>query len=455
MESIYFIGIGGIGMSALARYYNGQGVRISGYDKTETTLTKKLVSEGMEIHYHEDIDIIPKSPDMVIITPAIPANHKELEFYRNHGTRILKRAEVLGMISREKRCIAIAGTHGKTSTSAITAHLLTYGKKDVSAFVGGIMNNYDSNYLGGNSDLVVLEADEFDRSFLHLEPEISVILSMDPDHLDIYGTEETIQESYRSFCRRTKSGGVLVFRESLRQQLGTSLLNELAAMKVRCISFGEEPGSAWYLEDLLVEEGKWKFKAHTDNGVFNFSWRMPGKHNAMNALAAIGVAGMFTDDADLIREAIASFKGIRRRFDIVFQDDKHVYIDDYAHHPTELNAALEAARAMFPDKKLTAIFQPHLYSRTRDFCQGFAHVLDKWDEVILLDIYPARELPIEGVESKMILKAMKMKSKKLVKDEMLMDKLKNEIKDKEVIMTLGAGDIDLFIPKIKALLTNG
>lgn len=441
-------------MSALARYYNNQGVHVSGYDKTKTELTKKLVSEGMEIHYHEDIEIIPKFPDLVVVTPAIPAEHKELMFYRSRGVKILKRAEVLGRISRGKRCIAIAGTHGKTSTSAIVAHILKFGKQDITAFVGGIMNNYNSNYLGGQSDLVVLEADEFDRSFLQLDPMVSIILSMDPDHLDVYGSDEIIKESYRNFCRRTKSGGMLVYHEHLSDHLGEELFDELGSRSIRCISFGMDASNPWHIDSIRIEDGLWTFKVRVESDYVQFTWAIPGMHNAQNALAAIGVANQFVDEMHKIVQAIAEFKGIRRRFDIIYQDGEHIYIDDYAHHPTELRAAFHAARTMFPNKKLTAIFQPHLYSRTKDFYKAFAEVLDLWDEVLLLDIYPARELPVEGVHSSMILKEMKIEKKRLVKDEALMEILKNELKEKAVIMTLGAGDIDLFVPKIKALLEN-
>lgn len=455
MRSIYFIGIGGIGMSALARYFNEQGVTVSGYDKTKTQLTKTLESEGMIIHYEEDLALIPKNPELVVYTPAIPEDHLELQFYKKNEVPLKKRAEVLGMISREKSCIAIAGTHGKTSTSAMLAHILKFGKLNMAAFVGGIMKNYDSNYLGGFADWIVLEADEFDRSFLQLSPKMSIILSMDPDHLDIYGTDDSIKETYRSFCRRTMNGGVLVYHHEVKDQLGEALLAELKYRNIRCVSFGKHKDAEWRMKGLKVEDGKWLFKAKIDKKKFRINWSMSGAHNAENATAAIGIASILINEEKEIEEALAGFKGIQRRFDIIYQDDQWVYIDDYAHHPTELKAAYNAARKMCPNKRLTAIFQPHLYSRTKDFYKGFAEALDQWDEIILLDIYPARESPMPGVSSQLIMDAMENPSRCIVADELLLHELKRKINEKEVIMTLGAGDIDLFVPQIKELLTNG
>ena len=454
MDSVYFIGIGGIGMSALARYYNMQGIKVSGYDKTETTLTKKLVSEGIDIHYAERLDLIPYNPDLVIITPAIPKGHKEWEFYKQRNVPILKRSEVLGLISREKKCVAVAGTHGKTSTSAILSYLLQASGMAINAFVGGIMANYGTNYIGSNGDWVVLEADEFDRSFLHLKPQIAIVLSMDPDHLDIYSTGDSIKEAYRDFCRKINDGGLLVYNMGIRNDLGADLILELEQRGIRCISYGSEDGADWVLDDLEVIDRSWELSTRMGQKEQDFQWNIPGRHNAENALAAIGVSMLLGLNPEIIRKNMPGFKGIQRRFEIVFKDKNRCFVDDYAHHPTEIRAAHMAIRQMLPGKDVTAIFQPHLYSRTRDFYKGFAETLDLFDEVILMPIYPARELPMEGVSTEIIRNEMNNKAVRIASHSEVMEILKHELEHKEVIITLGAGDINLLVPQIKALLSN-
>ncbi len=449
-KKIYFLGIGGIGMSALARYFNNRGVEIHGYDRTETALTRKLVEEGMNIHYEENLEKIPSGIDLVIYTPAISQNNSELHFLKKRNCPFKKRAEVLGMISRMQRTIAIAGTHGKTTTSSILTHILRTGDIDCTAFLGGIAQNYLSNYVEGTSDWVIVEADEYDRSFLHLSPDIAVILSMDADHLDIYGNVEDMHESgFKEFVKKIKSNGRLLIQNKLSQnfeepQKGLKLFE----------TYGVEEGT-YRAEKVRVEGGWFVFDFTTHNSqptthnlqlkALRFS--LPGRHNVENATAAIAVALQLGVSHESIRLALETFKGIERRFDFIYRDEQVVYINDYAHHPTELKAAIGAAKELFPDRKITGIFQPHLYTRTRDFQDGFAEALDELDEILLMDIYPAREEPIPGVTSEIIFEKMKNPNKTLVWKSNLMDVLKT--KDLEVLLTLGAGDIDIFVEPIK------
>ena len=448
IQKVYFIGIGGIGMSALARYFNGRKVAVFGYDKTATALTKKLVEEGMKIHYEDDISQIPQGIDLVIYTPAIPDDHSELSYFRNHDFPLKKRAEVLGMISRAQRTIAIAGTHGKTTTTSILTHILHEGGVECTAFLGGIANNFSSNYVEGNSDWVVVEADEYDRSFLHLHPEIAVILSMDADHLDIYGEDEEVKNGFRIFGSQVKKNGKLL----VNQKWITKYLNK-RKIQGKVKTYGLEKGD-YYADKIKVSDGYFVFDFRSKKiNILNLSFSLPGHHNIENATAAIGVALELGVSVDSIRRSLVSFKGIRRRFEIVYRDEKVVYIDDYAHHPSELAAAIHAARTLFPNKKITGVFQPHLFSRTRDFLQEFAEVLGTLDEVIILDIYPARELPIAGINSKAILRHIKNDAKELSKKQTLVDLLAT--KDLEVLMTLGAGDIDTLVAPIKKSLIDG
>ena len=448
IQKVYFIGIGGIGMSALARYFNGRNVAVFGYDKTATTLTKKLVEEGMIIHFEDDVSQIPVGIDLVVYTPAIPDNHRELNYFRNRNFPLKKRAEVLGMISRTQRTIAVAGTHGKTTTTSILTHLLQEGGVDCTAFLGGIAHNFSSNYVEGKSDWVVVEADEYDRSFLHLHPEIAVILSMDADHLDFYGAGEEVKKSYRIFGSQVKDKGKLIVNQ---KWLTEYLTKNEDQDKVK--TYGLESGD-YYADNIRVTKGYFVFDFKSKLlDIVGLQFTLPGHHNIENATAAIAVALELGVSVDAIRRSLVSFKGIKRRFEIIYRDEKVVYIDDYAHHPSELKAAIHAARTLFPNKRITGVFQPHLFSRTRDFLQGFADELSTLDEVILLDIYPARELPIAGVTSEAIYKLITNDSKLLATKQHLLDVLAT--RDLEVLMTLGAGDIDTLVAPIKKQLIDG
>ena len=440
IKKVYFIGIGGIGMSALARYFNGRGAEVHGYDKTETLLTKKLVEEGMQIHYAEEVSQVPDGVDLVVYTPAVPASHKELVFFRASGIPVKKRAEVLGIISRGMKTVAVAGTHGKTTTSSILAYLLRCGGIDCTAFLGGIAMNFGSNFVEGHSDWVVVEADEFDRSFLHLSPNIAVILSMDADHLDIYGDRETLLETgFRAFAAKVEKGGRLYVHYRWLEELGDWPFAE---------SYGIGQGT-YRSENVRVEDGYFTFDYRSpSHHIDGLQLALPGRHNVENATAALSVALQLGVEEAAIREGLRSFRGIRRRFEILYRSEGRAYIDDYAHHPSELAAAIGAARELFPGKRITGIFQPHLYSRTRDFADGFAEALDQLDEILLVEIYPARELPIEGVESRLLLSKMKKREKRLASKAGLLEEV--EKSHPEVLLTLGAGDIDTFREPIVA-----
>ncbi|GAB5552210.1 MAG: UDP-N-acetylmuramate--L-alanine ligase [Saprospiraceae bacterium] len=442
IHTIYFVGIGGIGMSALARYFNGRGVKVHGYDRTSTPLTQQLEREGMSIHYHEAPELIPQGVDLVVYTPAVPSQHQELQYFHKHNFPIKKRAEVLGIISRGMKTVAIAGTHGKTTTSSITAHLLRHGGLDCTAFLGGIAQNYGSNFIAGKGDWVVVEADEFDRSFLQLSPDLAGILSMDADHLDIYGDEKSLLETgFGAFVDRLKPEGKVWVQKNF-----ASYFNGNPAIE----TFGADMGT-YQSKNIRVEDGYFVFDyENPEQTMKGLKFTMPGKHNVENATLAINVALELGISKEKIREGLSNFKGIQRRFELVYRDDQVAYYDDYAHHPTELNAAIEAAKTLFPTKKITGIFQPHLYSRTRDFADGFAQALDQLDELLLLDIYPARELPIEGVTSDMLVQKMKNKTVKRVSLGDAMNELEN--RSLEVLLSLGAGDISTLVPKIRRYL---
>jgi UDP-N-acetylmuramate--alanine ligase len=444
IKKIYFIGIGGIGMSALARYFNNRQVEVFGYDKTETTLTKKLVDEGMKIHFEDDISQIPEGVDLVVFTPAIPDSHSELNYFLENNFPVKKRSEVLGIISRSKKAIGVAGTHGKTSTSSILTWMLKVGGVDCTAFLGGIAQNFESNFIEGKSDWVVIEADEYDRSFLQLNPDMSIILSMDADHLDIYGDASTMQKTFFEYADKTKPNGFVFVKDGLRMPFSKN--------GITYGQFGIDKGS-YRAENVRVENGYFvfDFKSWIEN-INDIKITLAGKHNVENATAAIAVAQQLGIKGDDIKKALATFKGIKRRFERIFDNDEIVYIDDYAHHPSELKVAIEAAKMLFPNNKITGIFQPHLFSRTNDFVDGFAAELDELDEVILMDIYPARELPIEGVTSKIIFDKMKNSNKVMVTKSTLMDELEN--RKVEVLLTLGAGDIDTFVEEIKNWLSE-
>jgi UDP-N-acetylmuramate--alanine ligase len=448
IKYFYFLGIGGIGMSALARYFNKMGKKVAGYDKIETSLTNELTDEGIDIHYEENINAIPseilsnKSDTLVVVTPAIPKNHTEWNYFINNGYSIVKRSELLGLLTKESKTVAVAGTHGKTTTSTIIAHLIKQSGINCSAFLGGIAKNYNSNLLlSKEKGLIVVEADEYDRSFLTLYPSMAVITSMDADHLDIYGSKEYMEESYRLFAQQVNSNGIIIAKKGLN-------LGENISATVKTYSNREE--ADYVANNIRVEDGKFVFDfVSADKKIKNIVWGMPGRHNVENAIAAIAVALNLGVKEEIIKSALLSFEGVKRRFEFHVRTSKNVYIDDYAHHPEELKACIEGIKELYIDKKITGVFQPHLYSRTRDFAEGFAQSLDMLDECILLDIYPARELPIEGVSSQTIMDRMKLKNKKLLSKEALLEYI-NE-KKPEVLVTLGAGDIDQLVEPIKKI----
>lgn len=449
IKKIYFIGIGGIGMSALARYFHLHGAEVYGYDRTETDLTRALAAEGMHIHYQDDLKYIPEGVDLVVFTPAVPKDHAELNWFLDHGYPVKKRAEVLGIISRAKRCIAIAGTHGKTTTSTMTSHLLRACGVDATAFVGGISLNMGSNFVEGKSDWVVVEADEYDRSFLHLHPEITILNSIDPDHLDIYGTEEAVVETYKQFVRQIKPGGKLIYRFGLPLE---DVAAELEASGRQVFRFGIEEGE-FEAFNVHVQEGQMAFGLRTTFMDWSdLRLNYPGRHNVLNATAAIAATLSAGGFSELLPAALADFKGVKRRFEYIVRTPEAVYIDDYAHHPAELEAVISAAKMLYPDRKVTGIFQPHLYTRTRDFAKGFAAALDLLDECILLDIYPAREQAIPGVNSAMIAGLMQYKNVTLTTKSELLNVLKNRKTD--VLMTMGAGDIDTLVQAIQQLIIH-
>ena len=447
-RNIYFIGIGGIGMSAIARYYNARGFKVSGYDKTPSPLTHALEQEGIEVHYEDNISFIPKDTEstLVVYTPAIPKDMGELVYVQEKGYRVIKRSRMLGEITDGQRCMAVAGTHGKTTTSTFLSHIFTDTGEGCSAFLGGISKNYGSNLLIHGNDVVVVEADEFDRSFLQLYPEIAVITSMDADHLDIYGDEAHIHEAFKAFASQVK--GTVIAKH------GLDISEADTKAKIMTYSY-DDPAADFYAE--LTEgagNGRSRFDLHWPGGVISDCIvGIPGWVNIENAVAASAIALTYGLDPEKIRKALATFAGVKRRFDIQLETEKCVYIDDYAHHPREITASLTSIKGNFPGYRLTAIFQPHLYTRTRDFADGFAEALSNADRLILLDIYPAREEPITGVTSEIIFRNITTEDKVLLKKEELMEHLKGmELSDKEVFVTVGAGDIDRFIGPITELL---
>ncbi len=447
LKHIYFIGIGGIGMSALARYFNLHNIEVSGYDKTRTELTVALEQQGISIHYEDTVAALPKEIDLVIYTPAIPKDHLGFNEVLRRNLPLMKRSQVLGLISRAKKTVAVAGTHGKTTTSSMATYFLRTAGVDATGFLGGIAKNFNSNYVEGASDFVVVEADEYDRSFLQLSPDIAMLMSVDADHLDIYGSDEEVQKSYADFIRKIKPGGSLIYHQSI------GLYNPAEFPAVQGISFGIGAGDV-QANNVRVENGCFVFDI---SGKFGTSkdWLItqPGLHNIENALAAWIAAKLVGCADDALKVALSTFEGIKRRFEYHYKGERAIYIDDYAHHPTELNAAISAAKMMYPDKKITGIFQPHLFSRTRDFAEGFAHALDRLDQIILLDIYPAREIPIEGVSSSTIFVLLKNSNKILTSKELLLPILSNVFSG-GVLLTMGAGDIDTKIRDITNMLKD-
>lgn len=446
VHSIYFIGIGGIGMSALARYFHRRGVAVAGYDRTETELTRALAAEGMNIRYQEDVASLPPA-DLVVYTPAVPAAHAELLHFQAQNFPVYKRSEVLGLISRGMHTVGIGGTHGKTTTTTLTAHLMRHAGIDASAFLGGISRNFGSNFVAGLGDWVVVEADEYDRSFLRLDPDIAVIMAMDADHLEIYGDHANmIETGFRAFARKIKPGGKLLVRHDLAHYFPAS--TDYPAVETFGVGAGQHQS-----DNIRVENGYFVFDYTSPLGrIEGLQHPHPGQHNVENATAAITVALSLGATAEDIRSGLLAFRGIGRRFEFIIREPQQVYIDDYAHHPAELEAAIGAARQLYPGRKITGIFQPHLYSRTRDFAEGFARALDGLDELLLLDIYPAREEPIPGVSAATIFEQMHLTHKtQLSKAELMQSLASREI---DVLLTMGAGDIDTFVQPIKQLLEN-
>lgn len=444
---IYFLGIGGIGMSALARYFSNRGVRISGYDKTATDLTAELQAEGMNIHFTDSPELIPADIDYVVYTPAIPSDQKELLEIKRRGLTLKKRAQVLGDISRTTRCLAVAGTHGKTTTSTLLTHLLRESEIDVTAFVGGISANYNTNYLIGNSDVMVAEADEYDRSFLQLSPQGIIITSCDPDHLDIYGSGDQVHSSFNEFLNSIAANGCAVVKHGLPLAY-TGSSASAASVTTYGIECGENYGS-----NISVNNGAFCFDYTGKRlSIKNLQLSVPGRHNVENAVAAITLALEFGATEKGIIKGIESFKGVHRRFEYAGKSANAVVIDDYAHHPAELRATIGAARELFPKRKISGIFQPHLFSRTRDFENEFAQSLSLLDEVVLLDIYPARELPIPGVTSENLLAKITAGWKaKWNYSEVVAESAKHKF---DVLLMMGAGDIDRLVKPVAEVVTG-
>jgi len=444
IHKVYFIGVGGIGMSALARYFNAIGKEVLGYDKTETILTNQLEKEGVNIHYTDSPSLIPSEIDLVVYTPAVPQDLKEYKYCWDKGYVMKKRSEVLGIITNESFTLAVAGTHGKTTTSSILAHLL---KQSIgcNAFLGGIAKNYNSNVLlTENAETTVVEADEYDRSFLELHPNMAIITSMDADHLDIYGDHSKFLESFELFSSQISPGGSLILNKQLENKLAP-------ACDVITYSISEK--ADYYLENIKVVDGYYVFSVQAQSGLISdIKFGLPGRHNVENAIAAIAAADQLKVSHQEIKSALESFKGIKRRFEYIIKKHDLVYIDDYAHHPEELKATISSVKELYPENKITGVFQPHLYTRTKDFADDFAKSLDLLNELILLDIYPSREQPIEGITSEMLLRKVTIKNKSISTKAELVPELRQ--RKLEVLLTMGAGDIDKLVEPIKNELLN-
>ncbi|HMI04837.1 MAG TPA: UDP-N-acetylmuramate--L-alanine ligase [Pedobacter sp.] len=444
IQRVYFIGIGGIGMSAIARYFLSRNCTVFGYDKTCTNLTIALEVEGVSVTYDDDGTTIPadfllnSNKNLIVYTPAIPGNSEIIGCFKENGIKMWKRSEVLGIISKGQFCIAVAGTHGKTTTSSIIAHILTDTGYGCTAFLGGIATNYNSNFLIGDNNVVVVEADEYDRSFLTLHPDIAVITSMDADHLDIYGDAAQLNESFRLFASQLKSDGTLFVKEGL---------------PIDGINYSAGGNSPVRGDNIRIEGSNFLFDYADDKvNIDGIQLMLPGRHNVENTVAAIAVAVGIGIDSDKIKQAISNFKGVKRRFEYIVKTDQHIYIDDYAHHPKELEACFHAVRQLYPGRKLTVIFQPHLFSRTKDFADEFAAVLGTVDELMLLEIYPARELPLPGVDAQFLLGKIKLEKKEIFEKEAVLEKIL--LNKPALLLTVGAGDIDTLIQPLKTLLTD-
>jgi len=440
IHNVFFIGIGGIGMSALARYFKTIGKDVAGYDKTPTELTSELIESGIPIHFEDAIALIPQhfSPHntLIVVTPAVPVTHSQWNYFLERNYELKKRAEVLGIITKDTFCFAVAGTHGKTTTSSILGHILYESGADVTAFVGGIVENYHSNLIGTGKTVTVVEADEFDRSFLHLHPDIACVTSMDADHLDIYGDSASIEASFTEFANKVEDKNNLFVAKGLPLNGLTVAVHSDADYKAF---------------NIRIDNAQYIFDVQTPTEIIkDLRFGLPGNHNLSNAVMALAMAKNFGTPTDAIAKALLSFQGIKRRFSYQIKTDEKVFIDDYAHHPTEINAVHQAVRELYPGEKVLAVFQPHLFSRTRDFADGFAESLSKFDEVILLDIYPARELPMEGITSQWLMDKMTNPNKRLLQKNELIPALKAA--DNKVIVTIGAGDIGEMIQSIKEAL---
>lgn len=446
IQKIYFIGIGGIGMSALARYFKSNSVAVSGYDKTSTPLTRDLESAGIAIHYEERVDLIPMDADVVVYTPAIPSHHAELTYYRDNGFTVVKRSDILQWITENSYNICIGGTHGKTTVTSMIAHLLRHSGYGCNAFLGGISANYQTNFWSHERNVVVVEADEYDRSFLKLVPDVAVITSMDPDHLDIYGTAEEVVNAFVQFSQKLKPGGCLVSCE------GISRSEDLVAKTHYTYGLNKQAASVT-AENLQVVNGSYQFKVKGKEwSIEDMVLHMGGLHNIENCLAAITVAKYLGIEDGKIREAVAEFKGVKRRFEYVLKNEKHVLIDDYAHHPEELKALISGVKSIYPNERIVLVFQPHLFSRTKDLADAFAESLDMADEVILLPIYPARELPMEGISSDWLLRKMKNSHKQVLEKDGM--KAWVQMNKPGLLVMAGAGDIDAQVQPVKNLLLN-
>ena len=441
IKNIYFIGIGGIGMSALARYFVAKGCVVSGYDKTKTILTEALSELGIDIHYEDSIDLLDKNASVVVYTPAIPESHRELAYYRANGYEVVKRSDVLGWITEGTVNICVAGTHGKTTVSTMIAHLLRDSGYGCTAFLGGIAANYNTNFWSSDNNVVVVEADEYDRSFLKLHPSVAVITSMDADHLDIYKTPEAFEDAFVSFSEKVKAGGLLLAKKGLAREASFDT-SKLVTYSLN------GTGASIYAKDIVVVDGAYTFTAVGPSWqIEELVLNMGGLHNIENALVAIAVAVHLGIDPQKIKIALANFAGVKRRFEYLVKTNEQVLIDDYAHHPAELAALISGVRSLYSNQKLTLVFQPHLFSRTQDLCDGFAESLSAADEVVLLPIYPARELPLPGVTSEMIAHKMTNKNVVLLEKEAVSDWVKKQ--QPKLLVMAGAGDIDVLIRNIK------
>jgi UDP-N-acetylmuramate--alanine ligase len=454
LEAIYFIGIGGIGMSAIARYYLAEGISVYGYDRTESSITEALISEGCFITYNDDPDTLPvifrnpagKEKLLVVYTPAIPRENNIITWFRENNYRLYKRSEILGDISKNTDTLAVSGTHGKTTISTMLAHLLRQSGIDCSAFLGGISKNYNSNLLIGSSNYTVMEADEFDRSFHHLRPLIAVVTSVDPDHLDIYGDHQSMIDGYNEFCRKIRNKGTLVVNLKIRDRI-------IIPDGIDGYTYGLAPESDYHASGIERDDDCYRFDLTTPHNVISgLRFRFPGEINIENAVAASAVALMCGAKPEDLKSGLLTFTGVQRRFDIRINRPGLVYIDDYAHHPEEIKACITSVREYFGGRKITGIFQPHLFSRTKDHAEGFARILDLLDEVILLPVYPAREKPVPGVSSSLIFERMKIASKRLLEKDDLPGKL--DLKNIDVLLTIGAGDIDRLVEPIENALNR-